>query len=1492
MKDTNKRVSKSRILALLMTFIMVLSLMPAAAFAEETTVSENGGTEESNCIIIDSVEDLQAISKNLSANYKLADNIDLSGVENWTPIGSFYTENEDGETPDETYAFTGTFDGDGHTISNLTVNSPIGAGLFGCVAGGTVENLTVQDANVTGTCMVAAVIGYAYDSTVENVTLTASDNATNTVTGETIDHEAYGKVAPNMVAGIVGAGMDSTIRNCTVENTNLNVAGFSSADGWGTNVHDIGLLGGGLEGTSLYSCKAKNSAISITGPYTFGIGGLSGCAMEAKEVKDCSVSNVNIQLGEYAYLTGGLVGYSGQGDGKTALDNCEVTGVQITAGDASSRIGGMIGGGFYLPAELYRAYYPVPTSFNLTGTVSDVTITTGANSTALGLVAGQAYQSEISATGAGTVNGAASAPVCGTSEDKNTDFLYDLSETYQPLFDGATFETKYNHYWNEYAAAVVGEKAAVDNNAAGLMKSSIGASWANKGTNSSFCCAFTNSVATLSFQGSVITGYDESGNTVFSHSYKYLREGHLYGPGEDGSQVAYMDVTIFESLDGNEDEFKYFAMCGDTPSTTYHIEFRYGSNLNDLEQMYSGAYAYWLAAGIPTSAVSDESEAMISNVIALFCAENLAEMVTDETTSQREALAGTWMPEDVKGDNLVFGADGSVNGKAEDVFYAYNGKLITVVDDVCQTYQYTISGDASNDTLTITPVGSDESKTYTKWDGYYTVSVRDTITGGTVAVTGESKVKPGETVTFTAVPEDEKTTTSVGYWTIARDGKEGKLVTLKANEDGTYSFTMPDSNVGIGAAFQSAPVISDGSGSSSGQIGLSKETDWYLYASNEKAYLPTENAQPTARLFADERLLEQEDTTMTLETREYTSAGYKVVGTQEYDHDAMLAYFRNAEEGTTTYNKNTVTYKCLRDAEFPTVASLTAGNKVYMVAKFGRPEWVNAKGEPVYRWTSTEDSTVAADLTKTPQPIVWLYNLTEDSHRGAIVRSILNNLGITIGTIDGTTLDENIGYLVGWDGYDSTEPAYNTKNYDVEYILMGNLSEAQMDDFLNGMSEQNIRVNLKSVPTAWTAGKTFSELFDIMAKEDEAFKAVLELDSMIYDAEQLDEATYSKNPGWDDFKKALQAAKATLENEEELEAKDYLDACEKLKQAYLTVTKQVALDGDLALSIEKQEDGTYNISAALENGPENADFSYKWQNDSTGKVLTGWSVDALRQVKLTIMGQNGFYGTLSATLSVPSDPTYHVSANKNTVSVRVDAVPETRNMPTPIKYVIQLYQNNTLIGEQRDVDAGSYSFSNLDKNTVYTVKLYALNAVGQGNTLTTDVKTKSGSGSSGSSGSSGGTSSKSDSSADVPKQENPTTEQPTTEQPTTEQPAKEDTKQTVIQMQIGSKTMFVNGVAAEKDAAPVIRNDRTLVPIRFITESLGGEVAWNEATKEITLTIDGKEIKMTIGKTLEKYGVAPVIIGDRTYVPVRFVADELGAATAWNDAAKTVTITK
>lgn len=113
-----------------------------------------------------------------------------------------------------------------------------------------------------------------------------------------------------------------------------------------------------------------------------------------------------------------------------------------------------------------------------------------------------------------------------------------------------------------------------------------------------------------------------------------------------------------------------------------------------------------------------------------------------------------------------------------------------------------------------------------------------------------------------------------------------------------------------------------------------------------------------------------------------------------------------------------------------------------------------------------------------------------------------------------------------------------------------------------------------------------------------------------------------------------------------------------------------------------------------------------------------------------------------------------------------------------------------------------------------------------------------------------------------------------------------------LEMQIASQAMTIDGKPFDNDVAPIIMNDRTLVPIRVITEFLGGTVDWNATTKEITLTLDGKVIKMTIGQPLEKYGVAPMIIDNRTYVPIRFVADELGAITTWIPETRTVIVEK
>lgn len=118
-------------------------------------------------------------------------------------------------------------------------------------------------------------------------------------------------------------------------------------------------------------------------------------------------------------------------------------------------------------------------------------------------------------------------------------------------------------------------------------------------------------------------------------------------------------------------------------------------------------------------------------------------------------------------------------------------------------------------------------------------------------------------------------------------------------------------------------------------------------------------------------------------------------------------------------------------------------------------------------------------------------------------------------------------------------------------------------------------------------------------------------------------------------------------------------------------------------------------------------------------------------------------------------------------------------------------------------------------------------------------------------------------------------------------------QETALLMQIDNPQMVVNGEISEIDpgfgTAPTIRNERTLVPIRAITEVFGGNAAWDEASQTVTLSYGGKEIRLAINSTdvyingeLHSFDTAPQIIGGRTMVPVRLVADGFDFSIGWN----------
>ena len=105
-----------------------------------------------------------------------------------------------------------------------------------------------------------------------------------------------------------------------------------------------------------------------------------------------------------------------------------------------------------------------------------------------------------------------------------------------------------------------------------------------------------------------------------------------------------------------------------------------------------------------------------------------------------------------------------------------------------------------------------------------------------------------------------------------------------------------------------------------------------------------------------------------------------------------------------------------------------------------------------------------------------------------------------------------------------------------------------------------------------------------------------------------------------------------------------------------------------------------------------------------------------------------------------------------------------------------------------------------------------------------------------------------------------------------------------VVMTIGSSDYLINNEIVKGDAAPYVDDAwRTMVPFRVLGEAFGAEVDWNQEAQSVTYTVGDTEIVMTIGENTytlngeeQTMDTAPVLSGDRTYVPVRFVAEDLG----------------
>ena len=220
----------------------------------------------------------------------------------------------------------------------------------------------------------------------------------------------------------------------------------------------------------------------------------------------------------------------------------------------------------------------------------------------------------LSFVGCAQESGTETTAPASSVEAAGDDYLTSISGTYVELFPELSKE-EYRSIWHDATAPLVGEEnadAATDMLLAMCMAEPYGPEASEKYAadpdSMAFNCYFLGGVKKFVMDGHTITGLDENGKQVFSHTYKAVDMENENG------------FLFYESEDENSGEFSWFAFSPDTMETTYHLEFRYAEDVNDLQSWFEGGYAYWNAAGI---AENYDLETM-KNVIHLFAEENLS----------------------------------------------------------------------------------------------------------------------------------------------------------------------------------------------------------------------------------------------------------------------------------------------------------------------------------------------------------------------------------------------------------------------------------------------------------------------------------------------------------------------------------------------------------------------------------------------------------------------------------------------------------------------------------------------------------------------------------------------------------------------------------------------------------------------------------------------------------------------------------------------------
>lgn len=230
-----------------LTIAIVAAMLPSAIVPIRHAEAADEWTE------IDTPAELYDIRNDLGGSYRLTADIDLAGYssgDGWEPIG-------DGGSP-----FIGTFDGNGYTVRNLTIDSTANSvGLFGATQGATIANVRLTGANVKGTKSVGALVGWAQDGT----TITGSSVA-GTVTGSDqagmlVGYLGFATVRESYATGhlqAVPASSDPDFGGLVGYATSNGVKG-KVADSYSAALISGATNGGGLIGEATLGVSVTNS---------------------------------------------------------------------------------------------------------------------------------------------------------------------------------------------------------------------------------------------------------------------------------------------------------------------------------------------------------------------------------------------------------------------------------------------------------------------------------------------------------------------------------------------------------------------------------------------------------------------------------------------------------------------------------------------------------------------------------------------------------------------------------------------------------------------------------------------------------------------------------------------------------------------------------------------------------------------------------------------------------------------------------------------------------------------------------------------------------------------------------------------------------------------------------------------------------------------------------------------------------------------------------